>query len=159
MPLLGRFDGRYLRLIGQAIALFQEFSDIDEPANTPAGLKARIAVALKAAKLIAEQTPSQNDDNLVASVETLLNNDQLIEFLATLLGKFQGQDIQSLIASIEADEQGQGFIEELKAKGINWGELFTQLLPLIQMLLEMFNSKGATKPTTDNSGSGFSFDE
>lgn len=159
MALRARFDGRFIRLIGQAVSLFNEFNAIDEPINTPVGLKARVSVALKALRAVAEVTDSTNDDNLVASLETLLANDELIALVAMLIDRFDGSDPGTLVASIQQDASGAALIEELNARGINWTQLLTVLLPLIQQLIEIFGSKGGVNPPApETNAPGFGFD-
>lgn len=65
--------------------LVQEWESITQPITDKDGLKARVLVAVKAAKLISSLTPSPLDDEIVAFAEMVLVTDGGLDIIVELL--------------------------------------------------------------------------
>jgi hypothetical protein len=148
MSILLPFDGKLLNLLkwlGTHYAtvieiqkLLVELQAIEEPLDTHDGLKARLVVLFKLAKLGVTFTETVADDEAVKVAEQLLLNDQLLSGLAELLHRFRTVDGLDFIA-VASSADASNLAQEFEARGINWQkvlEIAKQLLPFILLFLD-----------------------
>jgi hypothetical protein len=156
MSLLRPFDGKLLDLLkwlGTHYAtvieiqkLIVELQSVGEPLDTHDGLKARLVVLFKLAKLGVTFTETTVDDEAVKTVEQIMMNDQLLSGLAELIHRFRTVDGLDFLAVLQSPD-AESLKAEFEARGINWAKLWEiakQILPyLLPLILSEKESKDA----------------
>ncbi len=128
----------------QIFALIQRFMQIEEPFDTVAGLKLRIAVALDGLRLEAAMTTTTIDDQALAMLTSLSTNDAILETIAGILHRVFPQTLdlapheraEVCALALASDED---LAESVEAAGINW-KFLLQLLPSILGFILLFIS-------------------
>ena len=144
-------SAQYIDEITALVALLPEWNAITATWGTVDGLKARLSVLIRAAKIAASMTANTADDAMAAQLESLSQNDALITLLASILAKFDSP--QAALAAIQSGEDHQSLVAAAAAQGIDFNVLVQAIqliVQLISMLGQLFGQGGATggTPTT-----------
>ena len=131
------------------IPLLSEWNAITDAVSTPAGLKARLAVIVKAGKVLSAATPNTTDDALVSSLESVASNDTVINFVAGLLAANPGASPATLVELLEVGPNAQSLTQAATESQIDLAkiiEAIKMIIALIGYLQGLF--PGTTTPTT-----------
>lgn len=167
--LLDRFTtllglGAYLDDAIRLIPLVKEWLAIEADWGTVPGIKQRAGVLVAAGKIVAEATPSDLDNQLVAQLESLAQNDTLVESVAWLINRFRaevpGGDQAAFLAFVERPDVQESLAEKATAQAITMAEimqaikLITELVTLLKGMFGGTATAGGTAGTTGGSGGG-----
>ena len=149
--------GAYIDDAVRLIPLVREWLAIEADWGTVPGIKQRAAVLVAAGKIVAEATPSDLDDMLVAQLETLTQNEALVESVAWLINRFRaevpGGDQAAFLAFVDRPDVQESLAER---QGLSLGEIMAAIkliTELVTLLKGMFGGAtaaagGATAPGT-----------
>lgn len=115
----------------QAIwALVQQWNEIDESPATPSGMEARVKLAVQIAKILTSISTTEKDDSAVDFLAKLLDNDALLNLLATIVARTMRNE--GSVSALDVDTQN-----EFTAQGFDWSKI-SELLPLILAIFKLF---------------------
>jgi hypothetical protein len=149
----------WIDLAMELVPLIKEWNDIEEPITIGAGLKARLAVLVRAGKAVTAQTANVDDDALVAQLEKLAANDGLIDFIASVIARYQAANPNgspaALLAFIERPDMQESLAEEAAERALDLG-MIMEAIKLIMQLIAMFRgATGGSGAASDNNGWNF----
>lgn len=101
---------KYFPDVLAAIGILGKFKDIEDPIGTAAGLKARLLLVCDLGDLVAKETVTTVDDELMAGARSAANNDALIGFAASIWAQFSTSVPTATPAAFQA------FIEQAHVK-------------------------------------------
>lgn len=130
-------------VLSDGLALVNEWQSIVEPWDTLTGLKARVTVAVKLGKLIADTTETTADDEAIAQVEQFALNDNLLTFVAGVLAQFKGQPDAVVLQALTVGPDAERIAEEVNLAGLDWTKIL-EAIKAIMALIAMFSSKSPT---------------
>jgi hypothetical protein len=144
--------GDYFALGGEVFTILRSWSDIEESIDTKVGLQARLRLVVKLGKLYSARTPNVDDDQLVALLESGVENESVVEFIASLLARFKAQAGDNTKPTVKAFQQFlatdnvQKSLEELAVEQQIDLATIMEIIQLVMKLIAMF--KPAAVPTT-----------
>jgi hypothetical protein len=159
------FDlGGTVSLVGSLIVLFRKFSEVESSWGTSAGVKERAEILVQAGELVAAQTETTDDDALVAQLRKLLDNQQLLDAVAWVIGRFTtevpGGDAAALAAFMDRKDITDALsAQAADAQGLSISDIVTTvkaIYDLVQLLRGLFG--GSTTGANGGSASGNPFD-
>lgn len=152
--------GDYFSIGSELLALAQQFLAIEEPWTTGAGVKQRLVLFVAIGKVYTSRTPGTEDDELVAKAETLVQNDAMAEFLASLIARFKAENPaatpEGLLAYVQTDAVSTQMAEFAAEKQIDLATIM-ELIQLIVKLVAMFKGNGGTTGSGTNTGGVLDF--
>jgi len=134
----------------QVMSLVGEWDSITQPITDHVGMKSRIIVALKFAKLAATLTPTDVDDSLVDTVTSFLNTSNTLDDLTDLILKVWPTPMtQAHVIDPERAFKPE-HLDVLKSRfadrKIDWSKLLG-LLPTIIQIIQIFGGVKLPLPT------------
>lgn len=152
---------KYFPDVLAAIKILGQFGDIEEPIGTAAGLKARLLLACDLGDLVAKNTVTTADDELIKSARKLTDNEPLLGFAAALLARFFTEVPTATPAAFQAFVERPDVAESIReAVTENQFDLaslmkaFDLIMQLIQIIRSFSGSNGAASPTAPETKPG-----
>ena len=156
--------GEYIDDAVRLIPLVKEWLSIEADWSTVPGIKARAAVLVAAGKIVAEATPNETDDALVAQFEALSQNDTLVDSIAWLISRFRaevpGGGQAEFLTFVERQDVQQSLAERATAQAITMAEIMAAIkliAELVTLLKGMFGGSAPTGGTSTGGGGLFEF--
>lgn len=145
--------GTYFALGGEVFSILKAWGNIDEPFTTKVGLQSRMRLVVQLGELYTARTPGTDDDTLVAQLKAGVENDQVMEFCASLLSRFQANagdnkapTLQALQMFVDSDDI-QAQVAEVAAESQIDIATILEIIQLIAKVIAMFKSNTPAVPT------------
>ncbi len=156
--------GPSITLMAQLVIVFRKFFAVEAPWTTAIGVRDHFAIVIEGGELVAAQTETTIDDELVAQAKALIPNDSLMESVAWVIRRFLAETPDGTAAQFQAflqrDDVQESLADHATAQGISLGEIMQVIkliTELVTLLKGMFGGT-ATAPAGGTTTGGGLFD-